>query len=215
MMQQKLLITLVFVCLVAISYGQKSTKNFFTPTKLGIQFSQGNENNFLFDDADYFYRTNTVKGQLYFPITTLKTIEVSLIVQPQLQFVQHQLYNEQFIRPNESNYIEKRQRFTQLKNLSITALEFSIESKKELFKSVSLFLQVGLGFSYIDTETERLAKGFTFIENGNLGLDLKLTQKTSIQFFGGLGHISNFNFQLPNSGYNIFSTGFGFQYAIK
>lgn len=214
-MTHKLLFSLIFVCLISKSFGQKSTKSFFTVTKYGIQFSQGNENNFLFDDADYFYRTNTVKGQLYFPITDFKTIEISLVVQPQLQFVKHQLYNEQFVRPEEDNYIEKRQRFTQLKNLSITAIEFTLEAKRQLFRNFSIFLQAGLGFSYIDTETERLAKGFTFIENGALGFDLQLNKKVYIQFFGGVGHVSNFNFQQPNSGYNIFSSGFGFQYVMK
>ncbi len=91
---------------------------------------------------------------------------------------------------------------------------YLVRSKK-IFKNLSIFLQVGLGFSYIDTETERLAKGFTFIENENLGLYFQINSKTSIHFFGGLGHVSNFNFQLPNSGYNIFSTGFGIQYSIK
>ncbi len=206
---------MIFVCLISTSYGQKSTKSFFSPTKVGIQFSQGNENNFLFDDVDYFYKTNTLKGQLYFPVASLKTLAVSFIVQPQIQFVQHQLYNDQFVLPTEANYIEKRQRFTQLKNISITGVEFSVEAKQQLFKNLSVFLQAGLGFTYIDTATERLAKGFTFVENGSLGVEIKLNTKVSIQFFGGVGHVSNFDFQLPNSGYNIFSTGLGLLYSIK
>jgi len=214
-MKIKLLIHLIFVCLISTSYGQKSTKSFFSPTKVGIQFSQGNENNFLFDDVDYFYKTNTLKGQLYFPVASLKTLAVSFIVQPQIQFVQHQLYNDQFVLPTEANYIEKRQRFTQLKNISITGVEFSVEAKQQLFKNLSVFLQAGLGFTYIDTATERLAKGFTFVENGSLGVEIKLNTKVSIQFFGGVGHVSNFDFQLPNSGYNIFSTGLGLLYSIK
>ena len=214
-MTQKLLFSLIFVCLISKSFGQKSTKSFFSPTKFGIQFSQGNENSFIFDDPDYFYRTNTIKGQLYFPIPYFKTFEISLVIQPQVQFVKHQLYNEQFVLPSEENYLERRQRFTQLKNISITAIEFSIEAKKQFFKSFSVFLQVGLGLSYIDTETERLAKGFTFIENLNFGVGFQMNSKLSVQFFSGVGHVSNLNFQLPNSGYNIFNTGFGFQYAIN
>jgi hypothetical protein len=207
--------TLVFVCFIFTSYGQKTTKNFFTPTKYGIQFSQGNENSFLFDDPDYFYRSHTVKGQLYFPITKLKTVEISFIVQPQVQFAEHQLYNEQFVLPSVVDFLEKRERYTKLKNLSITAVEFSVEAKQELFRSFSIFLQVGLGFSYIDTETERLAKGFTFIENGNLGFEIKFTSKISFQFFGGFGHVSNLNFKQPNSGYSIFNTGVSLQYVLK
>ena len=214
-MTRKLLLSLIFVFVIAKSYGQKSNKSFFTPTKYGIQFSQGNENNFLFDDLDYFYRTNTIKGQLYFPITNFKTIEIYLVFQPQIQFAQHQLYNEQFVLPSENNYLERRQRFTQLKNLSITAIEFSLEARKKLFKSFDFFLQVGLGLSYISAETERLAKGFTFIENGTLGFVFQMSSKFSIQIFGGVGHVSNLNFQNPNSGYNLFNTGFGFQYSIK
>jgi hypothetical protein len=214
-MKCKLLLCLIFVSVISTSYGQKSSKSFFTPTKYGIQFSQGNENNLLFDDPDYFYKTNTLKGQLYFSITKLKTVEIYLVVQPQIQFVKHQLYNEQFVLPTENNYLEKRQRFTQLKNISITAIEFSIEAKKDIFKNLSIFLQAGLGFSSIDTETERLAKGFTFIENGVLGFDFQVNSRISVHFFSGLGHVSNLNFQLPNSGYNIFSMGFGFQYSIK
>lgn len=215
MTQQKLFLSLIFVCWVSITYGQKSTKSFFSPTKYGVQFSQGNENSFLFDDPDYFYRTNTIKGQFYFYIGNIKKIAFSLIAQPQIQFVQHQLYNLYFVKPTEINYQEKRQRFTQLKNLSITALEFSLEAKHKLFNNISVFLQVGLGFSYIDTETERLAKGFTFVENGNIGLDYKVNSKISMQLFGGLGHVSNFNFSMPNSGYNILNTGIGFQYTLK
>jgi len=214
-MKYKLLTCLIFACSVMVSYGQKSNKSFFTPTKYGIQFSQGNENSFLFDDPDYFYKTNTIKGQLYFPITTVKTIDISLIVQPQLQFVQHQLYNEQFVLPEENNYLEKRQRFTRLKDLTITAVEFSLEAKLKLVKNLNIFLQAGLGLSYIDTATERLAKGFTFVENISAGFDFQINSKTSIQFFGGPGHVSNLNIQLPNSGYNIFSTGIGFQYSLK
>ena len=74
----------------------------------------------MFDDPYYLYKTNTLKGQLYFPFATLKTIAISFIVQPQIQFVQHQLYNDQFVLHTEANYIEKRQRFTQLKNNKYT-----------------------------------------------------------------------------------------------
>ena len=212
----KLFLGLLLVGMMSISYGQNSKKSFlFSPSKVGFQFVQGNENNFMFDDTDYFYRSNTVKSQFYYPLTRFKSIEFSLLVQPQIQFVQHQLYNEHFVRPEETDYLIKRQQYTKLKNLSVTAIEFTLEAKQKLFKGFNLYVHIGLGFAYIDTETERLAKGFTFIENGNLGFDIELNSKTSIQLFGGLGHISNFNFTMPNSGYNIFNSGFGLLYSLQ
>ena len=212
---KKLLLALIFVGVISNSHGQKSRKSFFFPSKIGIQFVQGNENNFLFDDNDYFYRTQIIKGQFYYPLTHFKTVHFSLIVNPQVQLIQHQLYNEHFVRPDESNYLEKRQKFTQLKNLSLTALELSFEAKQLIFKGFSVFLQASVGVAYIDTATERLAKGFTFIENGNVGFELQLNSKTSLQLFGGVGHVSNFNFSKPNAGYNIFNTGLSLQYSLQ
>ena len=214
-MVQKLLLSLIFVCVISTSHGQKSTKGLFSPAKFGIQFTQGNENNFLFDDTDYFYRTNTLKLELHYPLTQWKKIDISLILQPQIQFIQHQLYNKYFVVVEEPNDLEKQERYAKLKDLSITALEVTVDVKKQLFRNTALFLQVGLGIGYIDTETERLAKGFTFIENANLGLEYSINTKTSIRLFSGLGHVSNFNFQFPNSGYNILNTGFSFQYSLK
>jgi len=214
-MKFKLLISLIFVCVISSSYGQKSKKGLFSPTKFGIQFIQGNENSFLFNDPDYFYRSNTLKGQFYYPFTKWKSMAISLILQPQLQFIQHQLYNEHFVKPTEDDYLEKRKRYTQLKNLSIFAVALGLEAKKQVFKSTSIFFQIGLGLGYVDMTTERLAKGFTFTQNGNLGLDIKVTPTASIQIFGGIGHVSNANIQLPNSGYNMFNTGVGFLYNIK
>ena len=211
----KLLISLIFVGVISNSYGQKSTKSIFSPSKIGFEFTQGNEKSFLFNDPDYFYKTNTFKFQLYYPLTQWKKIDLSLIVQPQIQFNKHQLYNEQFVLPTEKNYLEKRAKYTKLKKLSITAIEFTIDAKKEVFTNVHLFLQFGLGFAIIDTSTERLIGGFTFLENLNLGLEFLSTKKTSIRLFSGIGHVSNLNFQLPNSGYNIFNTGISFQYSLK
>ena len=215
MKRQKFFLILIFVSFIFKTYGQKPTKTFFSPTKIGIQFSQGNENNFLFDNPDYLYISNSLKGQLYFIIKKAKSFEISLIVQPQIQFIQHQLHNEYFVKSIEHNYLEKRKRFTKLKNLSIAALEFVIEAKKKLYKNVSFFFQASLGFGYIDTETERLAQGFTFIENGVFGVDFKLNPKISIQSFGGVGHVSNFNLLSPNNGYTLFSAGVGFLYSLN
>jgi len=214
-MKYKLLFSLIFVCMITTAYAQKSKRGLYSPTKFGIQFIQGNENSFIFDDPDYFYRTNTLKLQFYYPLTHWKKLDISLILQPQVQFIKHQLYNEYFVKPTMENYLEKRQHYTQLKSLSIFAVEFGIEARKQLFKGTSLFFQVGLGLGYVDTTTERLAKGFTFTQNGNFGLDIKVTSKTSIQIFTGIGHVSNANIQMPNSGYNIFNTGIGINVSLQ
>ena len=214
-MIQKLLLPLIFVCVISTSHGQKSTKGLFSPSKFGVQFTQGNENSFLLNNPDYFYRTNTIKLEFHYPLFEWRKIDISLILQPQIQFIQHQLYNKFYVLVDAPNYVNKQERYTKLKNLSISALEFTIDVKKLLFRNTSIFLQFGLGVGYIDTETERLANGFTFIENLNLGFEYSINYRISTQVFFGVGHVSNLNFQQPNAGYNLFNTGFSFQYTLK
>jgi hypothetical protein len=72
---------------------------------------------------------------------------------------------------------------------------------------------LGLGAGYINLESERLAKGFTFIENFSLGL---VHTKNTSEFFvaTSVGHVSNFNIQKPNSGYNILGFELGYRIFI-
>lgn len=214
-MRIKLLTSLIFVGVACASFGQKSTFAFGNTSAIGIEVSQGNEKNYLFDDLDYFYRSHTLKFKWYNSIMKWKKFALSLVIQPQIQRVQHQLYNEQFVRPSEKNHLQKREKYTRLKNLSIAAIEFAVDVKRPVFKNIAIFAQIGLGFAFIDTATERLARGFTFIENGNAGLEYNLTKRTSLRFFGGVGHVSNFNIKQPNSGYDIFNTGMSIRYALN
>jgi hypothetical protein len=72
----------------------------------------------------------------------------------------------------------------------------------------------GLGVAYIDKDTERLAQGFTFIENISLGVAYPF--KSSEIYIGGqIGHVSNFDFQLPNSGYDTLGFEIGYRILLK
>lgn len=185
------------------------------PYKVGLLYSNANEKNFLFDDTDYFYKTNTLKGQLFYRLGKVLSIDLELAVQPQVQFLQHQLFNPFYVTPNIPDYLAKRKAYTQLKSMHLYALEFGLVFKKQLFSQLSIQITAGLGVSYIDTATERLAKGFTFIENGAIGLNIQTFPNTSLYFGGTIGHVSNFDFQLPNDGYNILGFELGIQYTLN
>lgn len=186
------------------------------PYKIGILFNNANEKNFLFDDLDYYYKTNTLKGQLFYKLGNTLGLDFDLVAQPQVQFIKHQLLNKHFIQPEYgANYLEKRIEFTTLKSIHLYALEIGFNIRKKLTEKLNIQIQIGLGFSFIDTETERLAKGFTFIENGSIGLEFKTSSKTSIYIGSNIGHVSNFDFQQPNSGYNVLGYEIGFRYFLK
>lgn len=198
----------------AIFSQEKKQHNFFRPYKLGVLFNGANEKNFLFDDKDYFYTTETYKFQSFHQIGSLKKFDFELIIQPQIQFLEHQLLNLWFVQPNENNFEQKREEFLQFKTMNLYGVEFGISAKTKLLKKLFASATVGLGFMYIDTRTERLAKGFTFIENGSIGFTYTFYKKMALYLGGNIGHVSNFNFLSPNDGYNILGYEIGIQFNL-
>ena len=208
---------LIFFLLLFLSFsviGQVKKERQKSITKVGVLFSKAKQNNLLFFDKDYDYKTNVYKFQLFYPIQRGGNWDVNLILQPQYQKAQHQLLNEQFITPDEENFEFLREKFTQKKDISLYALEVGFQLRKTIIKNISFEATLGLGAGYISLESERLAKGFTFIENLSLGLAHKFN-KSEIFLATTVGHVSNFNIQKPNSGYNILGFELGYRVFIK
>ena len=214
MIKNKLLV-FVGVLLVSSLTAQENKKGIFAIKKIGFLYNNANENNFLFDDKDYSYTSKTYKFQAFYTIGNWKNIDFELILQPQIQTIAHQLLNEQFVLPSEKNYLEKRIEFTTPKSMSLYAIELGLVLQKKLLKNVNIQATIGLGIATIDTRTERLAKGFTFIENGSLGVSFQTSHKTFLYAGTTIGHVSNLNFTSPNSGYNLLGYEIGFSYILQ
>ena len=211
-MNKLIFFLLLFLCFSAIGQERKERK--VSINKVGVLFSKAKQNNILFFDKDYDYKTNVYKFQLFYPIQKSENWDINLILQPQYQKAQHQLLNEQFITPDEENFEFLREKFTQKKDISLYVFELGFQLRKSLIKNISFEATLGLGAGYINLESERLAKGFTFIENVSLGL---VHTRNMSEFFVSttVGHVSNFNIQRPNSGYNILGFELGYRIFIK
>ena len=212
----KKILVILLVLFYCSAFSQDKKKSFFKPYKLGFLYNYGTNENFLNNDPDYDYITKTYKAQAFYKLTNWKSFEIELIVQPQVQFLKHQLLNKWYVTPDQDNVQEKIAEFTQLKSMNLYGVEFGFSGKKHLFKKVDLHGTISLGFNYIDTRTERLAKGFTFNENFSIGLSYE-TFKNSYLYLGTnlFGHVSNLDFKLPNDGYNILGIEIGYSILLK
>ncbi|MCI2228346.1 acyloxyacyl hydrolase [Polaribacter sp. MSW13] len=211
-MKNKLCFFLIFVSLYC--YAQDSKKGVLNIKKIGFLYNYANKKNFLFDDKDYAYHTNTYKLQAFYYLGNWKSLDFDLIVQPQVQVIKHQLINKYFILPNEDHFQEKIAEFSKLKTMHIYALELGFAVKKQLLSKLELQLTIGLALATIDTRTERLAKGFTFVENGSLGLNYQTFNKTTLYLGTNVGHVSNFDTKSPNNGYSILGIEVGVSYKL-
>ena len=208
-----LFITLLFL-LTSIT-AQESKKGRFNIKKVGLLYNNANEKNFIFNDKDFSYSTNKYKLQAFYNLGTWKSLKFELILQPQIQILEHQLLNKQFVLPSEENYQEKRTEFTTPKTMHLYAFELGFVIKKKISRRLDYLIKMGLGIAAIDTRTERLAKGFTFIENATLGLSYNLVDKTFLFIGCNIGHVSNLDTQKPNNGYSFVGFEVGVAYSIK
>lgn len=203
-----------FIIFSSIStYTQSDKKGILNIKKVGFLYNNGSNENFIFNDPDYSYTTNTYKLQAFYELARWKKVDFELIVQPQIQTIQHQLLNKWFVTPDQDNVQEKINEFTQQKTIHLYSLEFGFASKVKLTKKLDLQSTISLGFSYINKRSERLAEGFTFIENFSFGLSYEFIENSYLYLGSNFGHVSNLNFQKPNDGYNILGLEVG--YSIK
>jgi hypothetical protein len=198
-----------------LSSAQEPKKAILNIKKIGFLYNYAVSDNFIFDDKDFTYATNTYKIQAFYNVGSWKSLDFELIVQPQYQVIQHQLINEQFVLPSEENYKEKRTEFTTPKTMHLYAFELGFVIKKTLLQKLEVLVTLGLGLAAIDTRTERLAKGFTFIENGSLGFSYKITNTTFLYVGSNIGHVSNLDFQSPNAGFSFVGFEAGISYLLK
>jgi hypothetical protein len=209
-----ILLSFLFCFWTYFVYSQDQKQSKLKPYKVGFLYNSASNENFLNDDSDYTYSTNTYKAQAFYDLMKWKGMAIELIVQPQIQFLKHQLLNIQYITPDQENYLEKREEFIQIKTMNLYGIEFGFALKKRIFRKLDLQGTISLGFNYIDTRTERLAKGFTFNENFSLGFSYNILSNSYLYVGSSIfGHVSNLNFQKPNDGYNIFGLEVG--YSVK
>lgn len=207
---------LFFSFFVYFTFSQEKNKSKLSPFKIGFLYNNATNENFLNDDPDYTYITNTYKVQAFYELTNWKGLDIELIVQPQVQLLKHQLLNKWYITPDQDNVEEKIAEFTKPKSLNLYGVEFGFAAKKKVFKKLDLQGTISLGFNYIDTRTERLAKGFTFIENFSLGFSYNFAKKSYLYLGSNIfGHVSNLNFQKPNDGYNILGLEIGLSFELE
>ena len=211
-MFRNLLINIICIFCYCSSFSQ--TKNtILKPDVIGIYYGFGNQHNILFDDTDYSYKTQFLKASFQYYLNN-KVYRWGLAVQPQIHFLKHQLLNPFFVRNIEENFEEDRIIFTKLKSMQLYALEFEINVRRSITKNLEVSAFFGFGPAIIDTRTERLAKGFTFIENIGLGIHYKLFKKLFLEFRPTFNHVSNAGIKLPNSGYNVVNLEIGFSWSL-
>ncbi len=210
-MLRNLFITLTWCFFTTCLAQDKNSK--LQPDAIEVYYGIGNENTFLFNDTDYLYKTQYLKVSFQYVLSDKKN-RLSLGIQPQIHFLKHQLLNPFFVRESEINFEQDRISFNKLKQMHLYGLEVELNIRRTIFSKFDVSAFLAIGPALIDTRTERLAKGFTFIETIGFGIDYRLSNRICLSVRPAFSHISNARIQLPNSGYNVLNLETGISWKL-
>ena len=204
-MYKKAFLIAIVICSSIPFYAQDDDNR----VEFGFAYGLGNE----FKNRNYTYTNQYFKLQLYYKIKDTKSFKYEFVLQPELNLATHQLLNLYFVKPDELDYIAKREQYTKLKNVKEYVLNIGLLVRKPIFKSASIYVLGTVGPMITDTETERLSKDFAFADVLAIGFTFKVNRVT-LDLRPNIRHISNAGLQKTNSGYNTKNIDFGFLFTL-
>lgn len=213
---QKILLSCLFIILILTSnllLAQEKVKP-FKWLRTGFVYGYASQNKYFVQDTDYHYETNSFKWSNHFNLSRKRKHAWELLIEPSYYFSRNESFNPwQKYYTSIDNAEEMRNILMPFKLMNEYALNLGITYRRYVSKNASVYTYLNVGPMYIDTDTDRLKKGFAFSDILAVGFnyrmkDFSLDGKT---FFR---HVSNANFQWPNFGLNAFGFEIGFYYEL-
>lgn len=176
---------------------------------VGFNYGFGSE----FNNKDYTFTNHFHKLQLYYKLKETKHFQYEILIQPEVNFGTHQLLNFYFVKPEDPDYLEKRERYTQLKEVHEYVLNIGFLVRKPIDEKCSFYVLGSIGPMITDTETERMSDGFAFADVLAVGFSFKVN-KLQFDLRPSVRHVSNAGLGSANAGYNTKNIEIGISYFL-
>ncbi|WP_433836594.1 acyloxyacyl hydrolase [Flavobacterium anhuiense] len=176
---------------------------------LGFNYGFGSE----FNNRNYTFKNHFYKVQIYFKLKEIESFQYQILVQPEINFAEHQLLNFYFVKSETPNYQQKRDEYARLKDIREYVLNCGFLVRKPVGKVFSFYALGSIGPMITDTETERMSKGFAFADVLAIGFTASY-DKFQFDIRPSVRHVSNAGLGSRNAGYNTKNIEFGISYQL-
>ncbi|MFW0737025.1 acyloxyacyl hydrolase [Flavobacterium sp. T12S277] len=204
MSRKLLLFLIIFFGVFKVSGQVKKEK-----LALGVNYGFGSE----FNNRNYTFTNQFYKIELYYRVKETRHFQFEILIQPEVNFGRHQLLNFYFVKPEEPDYLEKREEYTKLKDVHEYVLNLGFLVRKPIGKVFSVYALGSIGPLITDRDTERLSAGFAFADVFALGFSVQAEQ-LRFDIRSGIRHVSNAGLNSENAGFNTRNIEFGISYCL-
>lgn len=205
---------IIFNLFFSISISAQEILPKFKWLRSGIVVGIASQNNLIKQEWDYTYETKIIKFSNHFSWSKKRKHSWEILIEPSYYRSNHQMINYWFISHTVPNGDALRAKYMQPKTINEYALNAGIIYRRFLNAQASVFATLNSGPMYIDTDTERLKKGFAFSDIISIGYNYKW-KKISFDAKFMFRHASNANLQKPNYGLNAAGFEFGTFYEFN
>lgn len=183
-------------------------------TRVGIIYGYASQGKYIKQDSDYRYDNQSFKISSHFLWSKKNKHAWEVLVEPTFYRSRHESFNPwQDYFTSVSNPEEMREKLMPFKRMREYALNIGLLYRRYLTDHFSAYTYLNVGPMYIDSETERLKKGFAFSDIIALGINYRI-QDFSVDMKTYFRHVSNANLQWPNYGLNSIGFELGVYYEI-
>lgn len=214
--KNRMKLKLVFIfCLLFFIFGfsQDSIPR-YKWLRTGFTFGYASQNTFIKQDSDYTFESKIFKFSNHFRLHRSNKNHFEILIEPSYYRSQHQMINFWFISHTVENGDELRAKYMALKSINEYVLNVGIVYRRLLSSNSSVFAVLNTGPMYIDTDTERLKKGFAFSDILAVGYNFRY-KNVSFDAKCMFRHVSNANLQTPNFGLNSVGFEFGSYFELQ
>ncbi|WPR70219.1 acyloxyacyl hydrolase [Flavobacterium sp. NG2] len=199
------ILCLFFVFVWCAVYSQAENHTIF----IGLKSGFGNE----FENSNYTFTNEYYKLEWNYQLKKSSVFTYELVVQPEINFGTHQLLNFYFVQPEEYNYLERREKYTKMKDINQYIVNIGGIVRTAIYRGLSVYVQASVGPMISDTETERLSKGFAFSDVFGFGISIE-KYNLRLDLGANVRHVSNAGLQSSNAGFNTKNIELGLLYKL-
>ena len=184
--------------------------------RIGLIYGISSQNTYVKQDSDYLYENTIFKVSSHFNLSKKRNHAWEISIDPSYYRSKHESLNywHKFYTDNTTNPDVFRAKYMQLKTINEYALNLGILYRYYINSKLSIYAIGNVGPMYIDTDTERMKKGFAFSDIFGFGMNYKV-EKLSFDLKTMIRHVSNANLQYPNFGYNAVGFEVGTYYEFN
>lgn len=182
--------------------------------RTGFVYGFASQNTLFKQDSDYSYESKIFKFSNHFLLSAKNKHSWEILVEPSYYKSKHQLFNYWSIKESGEAAAILRTKYMVLKDINEYVLNLGLIYRYNLTSKSNIYTYLNAGPMYIDTDTERLKKGFAFSDIFSLGYNYRMNH---ISFDAKMlvRHVSNANLQVPNLGLNSIGFEFGVYYELQ